>query len=706
MTAAVIEQTAPATRTSRQAIRSPLTLRELLTPIFHHKRLALLAFLLPVALAVMAAMMAKPVYVADSRLLILLGNDYVFRSDVGGGGGGLTFDRAQIVQAEMEILAAEDLHAQAIQAVGLDKVYPGLAHAPHGLEQAVAEFDKDLSLQNVPQSNVVELSLRNNNAAASAAVLNKLIDLYIERRREIFQQATPGKIDAERDQLKQRLAAVDAQIAQFASSRNFGDYDQALQAAQSQQASVTAQLQNLDEQYATRSARTAQLGQKIRQAPASMELYSDQARSQQLDDLTTNLLALQNQRREAAAKYADGYPLVADLDRRIAALQAQIKAAPKQQTASVRVGANPTHQTLSAELADSESDVAGLREGRAQAARALEAANARVRELNDIGPQYRELLRNRAVIEAAYNDLAKRAEDTRLEDTLSRAHANVRVIQRADTPVKGKSGRMILLAAGLVLGCAAAGAAVLLAAAFSEEMITPRDVEQRLDLPTLLAVSWREDRAQAQKEGLKSLRGAFLSLDDSALLLRLAASLSPKLGLAFQFIATDTGAGVSSLALDLALQAANQGARKVLLIDVEPEPGRSAAERLEAAGAKLIRQPGQRIIQVAGSTLNLSRPIGTEDLRIDENQWEGVLTRARQSYDVVIIDSPAFNHSSAGIVIAPYADMSLLVVEAEKTRAAVARNLVERIDAAGGHVIGAILNKRRFHIPYAIYSRL
>jgi Mrp family chromosome partitioning ATPase len=73
---------------------------------------------------------------------------------------------------------------------------------------------------------------------------------------------------------------------------------------------------------------------------------------------------------------------------------------------------------------------------------------------------------------------------------------------------------------------------------------------------------------------------------------------------------------------------------------------------------------------------------------------------------VVVIDSPAMSQSAAGVVIAPFVDMSLLVVEAERTRAAVARNLIERLDGAGGHVIGAILNKRRFHIPRSIYSRL
>ena len=126
MNAAVIEQGAYTQSSPSGRIRSPLTIREVLTPAFYYRREALLAFLIPVLLAIVAVFLAQPVYVAQSRLLILLGDDYVFRTDVSGAAG-LSFDRAQIVHAEMEILTAKDLRTRAIQDVGLAKVYPALA---------------------------------------------------------------------------------------------------------------------------------------------------------------------------------------------------------------------------------------------------------------------------------------------------------------------------------------------------------------------------------------------------------------------------------------------------------------------------------------------------------------------------------------------------------------------------------------------------
>jgi succinoglycan biosynthesis transport protein ExoP len=703
MTAAVIH--APDVRPARPPIRSPLTLRELMTPVFFHRRLVIFAFLIPLFMAVIVAALAQPIFVAESRLLILLGDDYVFHSGAAGANQSLSFDRAQIVQAEIQILSDRDLHAAALKQVGLARVYPDIADSPRGMELALLRFDKDLAIENVPQSNVVDLKLKNHAPAVAAETLNALIDLYIERRREIFQQADPVKVQSEREALRARLVALDDQISSFSAQHGFGDYDQALAAAQTNQANLASQVQSLDQQYATRRGRAARLDDRLRAAPAAIELYADQARSQQIESLTGNLLTLQSQRRDAAAKFADNYPLIVDLDRRIAVLQEQIRAAPPKQVANQRLGVNPTHQVLDSELADSQGDMAGLAQGRVAAARDLAGANARLKDLTIIGPEFREMTRNRAVIEAAYGDLAKRAEDARLQDSLARAQANVKVIQRATPPIQGKAGRFLLLGAGLVLGLVTAAASVLFAAAFSETMVTPRDAEQKLDTPVVLSVPWRSGSAAWGASG-RRLRDSLLSLDDALLMLRLATSLSPKICPTIQLIATDEQAGVSTLAMDLALLAATQGARKVLLIDVEPPEGDSAIGRLEAAGARLSGQPGQRILKVEGSSLSVSRPIGTRDLRIDENQWDGVLRTARQSYDMIVIDSPAMTRSKAGIVITPLVDLTLLVIDAQETRAAVARSLIEQVDAAGGQVLGSILNKRRFPIPQAIYARL
>ena len=112
MNASAIDSGVEAKGGSRYRLRSPVTLRELITPIFYYKRAAILAFMIPMFIALVAVIMARPVYTAQSRLLILLGDDYVFQSGgMGTANTSQSFDRPQIVNAEMEILGSDDLRS-------------------------------------------------------------------------------------------------------------------------------------------------------------------------------------------------------------------------------------------------------------------------------------------------------------------------------------------------------------------------------------------------------------------------------------------------------------------------------------------------------------------------------------------------------------------------------------------------------------------
>ena len=109
-------------------------------------------------------------------------------------------------------------------------------------------------------------------------------------------------------------------------------------------------------------------------------------------------------------------------------------------------------------------------------------------------------------------------------------------------------------------------------------------------------------------------------------------------------------------------------------------------------------------MRVDGSQLFVTSPVAEQ--AAGPVDWGKVLDASREDFELILVDTPPVAQSSAALAIAPFADMTVAVVEAEKTRAAVARNLTDRVEAAGGKIVGAILNKRRFYIPRAIYSWL
>ena len=169
----------------------------------------------------------------------------------------------------------------------------------------------------------------------------------------------------------------------------------------------------------------------------------------------------------------------------------------------------------------------------------------------------------------------------------------------------------------------------------------------------------------------------------------------------------EDGVGVTSIALDLAIASAFRSGVPTLLIDAEPVASDGIALALHSAGAQLTKiASSPYVLQVEGSNLHVTTPMARAGSNISEARWRTFIDGLRPLYPVIIIDAPALHRSTVALLLAPLAEASVIVVEAEETRTAVAANLIERITSAGGKVAGVILNMRSFHIPRFIYSRI
>jgi protein-tyrosine kinase len=78
----------------------------------------------------------------------------------------------------------------------------------------------------------------------------------------------------------------------------------------------------------------------------------------------------------------------------------------------------------------------------------------------------------------------------------------------------------------------------------------------------------------------------------------------------------------------------------------------------------------------------------------------------RREFDHVVVDAPPLTHYSDAIALARVADGFVLVLEANSTRREAALRISEHLRAAQVRVLGAVLNKREFPIPDALYRKL
>jgi len=484
----------PSTSLAGGAVRpavtvAPLTLHDLATAVFYHRWLILIAFLLPVLAALGAAKMARPSYIAQARLLVLYGSEYFYRPP-GQPGGSIPLDRNEIMLGELQVLQSTTLALGTLEKLGVDHVYPGTPAGDRAaLDRAALRLGRDLTVTTIPQSNVLELSFRSHDPQVAADVLQALIDAYMERRAAIFQRAPTTVVQADQAAFLARLHQAEDALGSFADAHGIFNVDQQMILLLQQQAgNRQARNDNAQAISETKASLAALEGQFARVSP-TMQIYADSERSQTSQVLTESLARLQVKRRDLASRYQDSYALVQDVDRQIGALQTEIAQTPAREPAVARRGVNSLYQTLQGQQISLQAQLAGLQAKADELAAAGAVIDAKVMDLGQAARQYRDLVRNRDLLDDAYRSLSHSYDEAQIGDAVERGRtANVRVVQPPVPPAVGVNLRRVLIAGGLVVGLLAALAVLAVAHAFKRVFVTVRDVKVALDLPVLVAI--------------------------------------------------------------------------------------------------------------------------------------------------------------------------------------------------------------------------
>jgi len=201
------------------------------------------------------------------------------------------------------------------------------------------------------------------------------------------------------------------------------------------------------------------------------------------------------------------------------------------------------------------------------------------------------------------------------------------------------------------------------------------------------------------------------SLDPRAiqdLMTRIDASFPPGRGRLVGFIACSPGEGTSSVAQAYARGVATQYRRRVLLLDASsandtpPVGGVGSLTGVLATLARRRAEAGHVTPAQHGAMSGGAGNGGLWELLPQTELWYAL----REAYDEVIIDLPAAAHSRLGMAVAPYCDGVTVVLEAERTRAPVAENLLSHLRTVRARVLGAVMNRRRYHLPQRVYRLL
>ncbi len=269
------------------------------------------------------------------------------------------------------------------------------------------------------------------------------------------------------------------------------------------------------------------------------------------------------------------------------------------------------------------------------------SVNKRIAELEELRGRYNDLLRQTEVDEASYKNYLKRSEEARVNANLGeRKITSVVVVDAPIVPLKPARPRKLLTLAISII----AGGVFGLITVLVKEIFDERFRTPR-QLAKALDVPVLADFPK--KDGMTQLFNSIEHL--------IAGNQAPIIQIASSYESEN----VERLARDLASFATAQG-KKVLLAN-------------------------------------------TKDIQKNLQQTHFSFVQSNQ-YGWIIVPNSGVLNDELGQSLAKLADATILVAEAENTRAPVAQEVKRLINSLGGKVIGAVLVGRRLYIPEFVYK--
>ena len=434
-------------------------------------------------LGLAAALMAPRSYSARAEFLVRMGEEYVYQPRVAGGAGAAP-DMPSVVNAEMRMLGSGAVVRAAIARVGLSTLYPEIAFGPDAelrkLAAAERAFVRNLTIETAPQTPAIGLSFTHRNPEIAAQALNALMDAYLAHRRTVLVGGEYDALVQESADLNTRAGAASGSLSAFLAAHEISDFEAEMNALSARAADIETQALDAAARQREAEARAASLRARSESEPEEIHLSSE-------SDARRQLVDAQMEREQLLSRYQPDALPVREVDRRIAQLSTFLEAGDP---ASVtRRGVNPVRQDMLSQLYAMEAEARAQRGRGAALAQQRIEVRERLRRLEALEPQYRQLERERAIVETNAQSFAARAEEARARtQMLGRATDNITAVERALAPTQGKSLRWPIMMVTLLIAALVACAAGFSRALMRRSFPTPSSAARTLETPVLAVI--------------------------------------------------------------------------------------------------------------------------------------------------------------------------------------------------------------------------
>jgi polysaccharide biosynthesis transport protein len=659
----------------------------------------------------LATFSQKPVYEAQGKLLLKQqsgASSLTGLSEKVGELSGLT-NLSNPLETEAEVIRSNPLVQKTIDKLQLkDK---------QGKPLEIGAFVTNLKVKGIRGTDVMELSYRSTNQEEAAAVINDLMDSYLDNNiRTNRAEATAAK-DFLTKQLPQiERTVVEAEVA----LRRFKDENQVISLQEEAKVGVEG-LRNLSEEITKAQAELASVKNRSAGLQSQLELTTRQAvklstlsQSPGVQQLLTEYQKLQAEIAVTKTRFTDEHPTLQNLIRKEEALKQQLEKRVGQIVSSpesvpeknLQIG--ELKQTLTAELVKSEVERLALVNQVAVLQKALLSYHARMKVLPKLEQRQRALERKLQVAQSTYQQVFKQLQETQVLE--QQKVGNARIVSQALVPQKRISPKISLnLALGGFLGVLLGAGTALLLEAMDKSLKNSEEAKRLLGYPllgTIPQVGAKTKKTSRKNTGetgeeLTMLNNPYSPACTAFEMLQtnLSFTVSDKELRVILVTSSCPGEGKSFVSANLAV-AISQLGKRVLLVDTDMRRPRqhsiwNLSNFIGLSNILVGQAQLQNTAQEALVTLDVL-PVGTTPPNpltlLDSQRMATLIKEATENYDFVIIDTPPLTAVADALIVGKLVDGMLLVVRPGKVESGAVSTSKSLLEQAKVPVLGMVVN--------------
>jgi polysaccharide biosynthesis protein PslE len=483
-----------------------MTLRDMLTPLFRHRKIAILSFSIVFVLATLLAWVWAARYYSSSFQVVVEQD----RTDptVSTGQTATVNSRAVTmdqVASEVALLQGADMYRTVVSTCNLasdpsllDSLFPPTDPAKSKAkreESAARRLSKKVKVEAQKTSDVIDVSYgRMGEPETPACVMQTLSRLYLDKHLQL--QRPAGTTDFFADEAKKyqlALADSESRLAKFSGELGSAAPDLVRTDMAQQYANSQALLHQARAEVAADEQRINNIQTQMAITPArSATTEVSNSSNLLVQNLQATLLTAQVKRTQLLLKYDPSYPLVREVDQEIAETQDAIARAQDSKFVNRTTDRDATFEFLRQDLAKTQADLASSKATVQALTSSIKDIQSQMVKLDGQALQQSALLREAKANEANYLLYVSKREQERSSDALDKKGiANVAIAVPPTISLLPAHSPLLVMAIGFVLAVFAGIASALVAEHFDSSFRTPKEVAETLHIPVIASVPKR-----------------------------------------------------------------------------------------------------------------------------------------------------------------------------------------------------------------------